>query len=306
MRLLLFLMMAGLGMAPFLRGADAPSSEQQYLSAYLKINEAENAEKDNDFAKALKAMEESYTALAKIHATDPDWEIALVVHRMEDLRAKIAELEPKAGPNGTAANDGFVCGDLALPPKVDFPWKKNIKAGFFWIGEGSAQSSAWDANWEKANHGADTPDDRNGFAPGTHASRENPFYVALPFNDLSFPDLARKRVPLRWQRAKPGKSACQNRWVWIKSAAGRSCYAQWEDVGPGRADDADYVFGNAAPASAIGINLSPAVAQYLGVGVDKAEPVSWRFVSEPDVPPGVWLKYDEQAVIYSAMKEEGK
>ncbi len=31
--------------------------------------------------------------------------------------------------------------------------------------------------------------------------------------------------------------------------------------------------------------------------------MSWRFVDDEDVPPGQWLKYDEQAVIYTALHQ---
>jgi hypothetical protein len=50
------------------------------------------------------------------------------------------------------------------------------------------------------------------------------------------------------------------------------------------------------------------VAQYLNLDFEDKKPpaVSWRFVEEEDVPPGQWLKYDEQAVIYSAMREGRK
>ena len=131
--------------------------------------------------------------------------------------------------------------------------------------------------------------------------------MALPFNDLAYRDKAQKWLPKGWARPpKDGKpvSACQDRWVVIKNAQGNVCYAQWEDVGPARYDHAEYVFGGArpGPGATAGINVSPAVAQYLQFG-DKANVTSWRFVDARDVPPGIWLKYEEEAIIYSAMQE---
>lgn len=129
----------------------------------------------------------------------------------------------------------------------------------------------------------------------------NSFYVALPFNDLCFPDLARKWMPAGWYKAPvPGQkvaSCCKDRWVEIKNGQGRLCFAQWKDVGPLRFDDAEYVFGPKRPASKAGLDVSPAVAQYLGIDRHGAAHVAWRFVDAADVRPGRWLKYDDLAII---------
>ena len=45
----------------------------------------------------------------------------------------------------------------------------------------------------------------------------------------------------------------------------------------------------------------PAVAKYLGV--DGTALLSWRFANNEDVLPGMWLRYDEQAVLFRAMHE---
>ena len=70
--------------------------QQRYLDIYLKINDAEHLEKQNDFRGALDDFKDCYAKLAKIHQSDPNWETALVVHRMDDCKAKILELQPKA------------------------------------------------------------------------------------------------------------------------------------------------------------------------------------------------------------------
>jgi hypothetical protein len=197
-----------------------------------------------------------------------------------------------------------------------YPWKTNILTTKFWIGEGSTPissttnvQSSWDEEWMQKNRGSDNPYDRNGYASGSHASTLNPFYVALPFNDLAFPDKAREWLPRGWYRPpRDGKqvSACKDRWVEIKNARGDICYAQWEDVGPLRYDHAEYVFGNERPTGLgddhAGLDVSPAVADYLELS-DHNRYMSWRFVDEDQVRPGAWLKLDEQAVIFTALEQ---
>lgn len=117
-------------------------------------------------------------------------------------------------------------------------------------------------------------------------------------------------MPKSWSRLpENGKavSSCKDRWICIKNAEGRSCYAQWEDAGPGADDDAVYVFGDSAPKvnDKPALSVSPAVADYLGLrgNAQKSSQVSWRFVDDADVRPGAWLKYDEQALLYAEMNK---
>ena len=70
--------------------------QQRYLDIYLKINDAEHLEKQGDYRGALEDFKDCYSKLAKIHQSDPDWEKALVTHRMDDCMVKIQDLEPKA------------------------------------------------------------------------------------------------------------------------------------------------------------------------------------------------------------------
>ena len=136
---------------------------------------------------------------------------------------------------------------------------------------------------------------------------KNLFYAALPFNDLVHPDLAKKWVPGDWQASTGSKSVCKERWIQIKDASGRSCYAQWEGTGSLRTDNAEYVFGTAAP-KGIGLLISPGVARYLGFDHEidaKDHPsVSWRFVEDKEVPPGYWLLYLEQAVLLTGIRQQ--
>jgi hypothetical protein len=215
----------------------------------------------------------------------------------------------------TTPSSDFVFTNYSHKTRVTYPWKSGIITTMFWIGEGGSNisstdniGSAWDEHWRTSNRGTDDPNDRNGYSPADHAPTVNPFYVALPFNDLAFPDKARQWLPAGWyRRPEDGKqvSACKDRWVEIKNAQGRPCYAQWEDVGPLRYDHAEYVFGPERPDTytRAGLDVSPAVAQYLDIDGGKRAITSWRFVDDEDVPPGAWLKYDEQAVIYTALHQ---
>lgn len=299
---------------------EEPTLPERYLAIYVKVNEAEHLEAKGDYRGAREDLEDCYTKLASIHESYPRWESALVGHRMDDCKGKILELQEKSAHlsgtptqvasgsvNATNSTGAFVF--LAFPPKraqSNYPWKEKIITTNFWIGERSTKTSAWNAKWTQSNNGEDSPQDRSGYAPAKHASSLNPFYVALPFNDLAFPKKARQWLPTGWQQPrKDGKpvSACQHRWVEIKNAQGRLCFAQWEDVGPMRNDYPEYVFGNErpGPGAAVGLCVSPAVAQYLGLDGNEPSTVSWRFVDDENVPPGAWLKYDEQAVLFSAM-----
>jgi hypothetical protein len=219
-------------------------------------------------------------------------------------------------PAGRVKNpiDNFVFTNFNHRARNTYPWKTDIYTTIFWIGEGGTTvsstdnvESAWDQDWRSNNGGSDTPNDREGYMPANHAARMNPFYVALPFNDLAFPDKARRWLPAGWSRPpRDGKqvSACKDRWVEIKNAQGETCYAQWEDVGPLRYDHAEYVFGDERPDTLThaGLDVSPAVADYLNI-TGKNCITRWRFVDDADVPPGYWLKYDEEALIFRAMHD---
>jgi hypothetical protein len=60
----------------------------------------------------------------------------------------------------------------------------------------------------------------------------------------------------------PGCSVCKGHWLEIRHGL-KTCYAQWEDVGPFCTDLAGYVFGDDRPSPNVnhgaGIDVSPAV-----------------------------------------------
>ncbi len=204
--------------------------------------------------------------------------------------------------------------EIISKPPSNYPWKKKIVTTTFWVGQDATTyndttnyASAWDSKWTKSYGGTDNPTQRFGFLPkGRFAVTQNPFYVALPFNDVKFPDLAKKWVP--WYNKELAKdqryqSQCKGRWIEIRNADGKSCFAQWQDVGPFRYDHAAYVFGKERPNTynKAGLDVSPAVKTFLGlVGLDMCD---WRFVEAWEVREGPWITYGEQAIVMAAIKQ---
>ena len=196
--------------------------------------------------------------------------------------------------------------DEAPPPwKVKSnPWHYQIRATVFWVGERSTPgnptpntASSWDPNWEQNFGGYDHPFKRNAFLPAGFDPKLNPFYVALPYNDLvagsSHRPEASSIIPWFWQIYRgPGVSVCHNRWIAIHHN-GRIAYAQWKDVGPFTVDDWPYVFQGEQPRpnrnQNAGIDVSPAVRDFLKMR-GNAE-VDWKFVEESEVPAGPWEKW---------------
>jgi tetratricopeptide (TPR) repeat protein len=96
--------------------------QQRYLDIYLKINDAEHLEKQGDYRGALDDFKDCYAKLSSIHEEDPNWESALVVHRMEDCKAKILELEPEAAaqaPPATNAPEPVPTLPSPVPPEEE-------------------------------------------------------------------------------------------------------------------------------------------------------------------------------------------
>jgi len=198
-----------------------------------------------------------------------------------------------------------------------YPWKTAIVTTIFWVGERPTINnpvpnctSSWDPDWERTFGGYDNPDSggRRGYIPATFIPRENPFYVALPYNDVTH-GATKPEAPLviPWFReafAKFGQSVCRNRWVAIRFR-NKVCYAQWSDCGPFRTDHWQYVFGNERPKPNLnggaGLDVSPAVRDYLGLG--SKDSTDWKFVDAREVPPGPWATYgDNNDFVINARK----
>lgn len=191
-------------------------------------------------------------------------------------------------------------------PSTGYVWKKNITSTVFWVGEQPTvnnptpnHKSSWDTKWRENFGGYDNPNSRNGYLPAGFTPGQNPFYVALPYNDVVShrahkPEAARVIPWFKRMNPKPGKTVCKGRWVQIY-AKGKYCFAQWEDCGPFTTDDWEYVFGNKRPKNqknkGAGIDISPAVRDYLGLS--NMDTVHWRFVEFSQIPRGPWALYGD-------------
>ena len=228
----------------------------------------------------------------------------------EPLPVAIEESAP-APESPAPKNSSTTQGDQDVSPKTvppvvssRYPIHKNITTTFFWAGEEAGKDnknisnlpSAWDEQWVKHFGGVDDPDKRSGFFPAKFAPKENPFYFALPYNDFDDNGKRKQEVYslIPWAKEKTWgqlESVCKNRWIKIIKGD-KAAYAQWQDVGPFKEDDKNYVFGTADPKSKInnnaGLDVSPAVNQYLGLAdIDKAD---WQFIDASAVPDGPWKK----------------
>lgn len=182
------------------------------------------------------------------------------------------------------------------------PIYKKAMATYFWVGEKSGRDNNYIANtesyfdekWQEHYGGVDDPQKRCGSKPCDFTPRENPFYFALPYgergdNDNWKPDA--KLVPWYSQEIKNlGKSLLKNRWIEV-FYVNKTCYAQWEDVGPLFEDDFAYVFGTSTlpknkENNHAGLDLSPAMWDCLGL--KENDYTEWRFVEMKDVPAGPW------------------
>lgn len=182
-----------------------------------------------------------------------------------------------------------------------YPWKRNVAATVFWVGEQPSQGnptpnhmSAWDQNWQENYGGYDDPVRRNAYLPASFTPLLNPFYIALPYNDVAKGGVhrpeAEKVIPWFWETYQgDGISVCKGRWLAIHHQ-GEVCYAQWEDVGPFEVDHWQYVFGSESPRknpnASAGIDVSPAVRDFLKL--QSGAQVEWRFVEDYQVPAGPW------------------
>jgi len=183
-----------------------------------------------------------------------------------------------------------------------YPWRNNIVTTTFWIGEHATKNnpvpnhaSSWDTRWAENYGGTDEPNParRAHYIPVDFTPRQNPFYIALPYNDVTRtghkPEAANVVPWFQKDYEGPSKSVLKGRWIAIRRGD-RICYAQWEDCGPFRTDHWQYVFGNERPKPNLnrgaGLDVSPAVRDFLGMA--DTDVTDWRFVEFEDVPRGPW------------------
>ncbi len=92
----------------------------------------------------------------------------------------------------------------------------------------------------------------------------------------------------------PAKSVCKGRWIAIRKGD-RVCYAQWEDAGPFRTDNWQYVFGSERPLPNLnkgaGLDVSPAIRDFLGM--EDTDLTDWKFVDFDEIPSGPWANYGD-------------
>lgn len=211
-----------------------------------------------------------------------------------------------ANPSGTvsAATPPAVTSAPKPPPPPPPVPSNNVHSSiittYFWVGEAagpdnaniSNSASAWDENWQTHFGGVDDPAHRNGYFPAGFTPSENPFYVALPYNDKTAQDVRKSTASSCANAGAFGRalySWCKNTWVKV-THGDKTTYAQWEDVGPLEENDYSYVFGVAAPKNTwgghAGLDVSPAVHDYLGL--QDTDRTTWSFVSAASVPAGPW------------------
>jgi len=220
----------------------------------------------------------------------------------------------------SAATAAPLSAPTARPSGDVFPWKTKVVTTVFWVGEEQAtgkaspqHQSVWDKDWLKNFGGVDDPEPaaRHDYIPISFVPRQNPFYCALPYNDVEqgqFKPEAPIVIPwFKQVHAERGQSVCKDRWVAIRRAD-RICYAQWEDCGPFRTDHFQYVFQNERPtpnaSHGAGLSVSPAVRDHLGLApTDMAD---WRFVEISDVPSGPWRNYGQNNHFVIARRQSEK
>lgn len=220
------------------------------------------------------------------------------------LRRSLMEAADASTPSFAFQTQGH---DGPPEPGQKYPWRNQIVTTVFWIGEDPTannpvpnHASSWDADWAKKYGGLDTPDkaQRANYRPVAFTPGQNPFYIALPYNDKMAeghkPEAAQVIPWFKEAYRGPGMSVLKDRWVAIRYR-GKVCYAQWEDCGPFRTDHWQYVFGQERPKPNLnrgaGLDVSPAVRDFLGM--NDTDVTDWRFCELNEVPTGPWAMLGE-------------
>ena len=224
----------------------------------------------------------------------------------EKYQKKLKEsvlIQDRLGPVATGSGSD----DPPRASKDRYPWKRQIVTTTFWIGEKAAPKnpvpnnmSSWDSRWAENYGGTDSPDraKRVNYLPADFVPKLNPFYIALPYNDVARGEHKTEApVVIPWFKSaftEAGKSVCKGRWVAIRYKD-RTAYAQWEDCGPFRTDHWQYVFGDERPKPNLnrgaGLDVSPSVRDYLGMA--DTDITDWSFVDFHEVPIGPWSTHGE-------------
>jgi hypothetical protein len=221
--------------------------------------------------------------------------------RSEDAESKreFERLASKLRDNALADAAPKIVPSIPISAPTDYRWKTNIVTAAYVIGSSSDQhtGSAWDSDWQNHYGGVDPLDrgSRRNFLPEEFTPRLNPFYIALPYNDIGAAGTkASARTAVPWFKGtfeREGKSVCRDRWVAIRKG-NRVCYAQWSDCGPNGTDHWQYDFGNERPkpnsSAGAGLLVSPAVRDFLGM--EDQDVTDWKFIEFRSVPRGPWTQ----------------
>ncbi|MBP9710753.1 MAG: hypothetical protein KBD50_00590 [Candidatus Pacebacteria bacterium] len=227
--------------------------------------------------------------LGGLYAIGPSLSLAPTIEPMAPIES-IENIEP-GGNDVSSSTD-----PLQLAPVY-----KTTLTTQFWVGEVSDESngfipnheSYWDDQWMQHFGGVDDPECRKGFYPCGFTPKENPFYVALPYGEYEEESdgltLKSSTRLIPWFSPESSQELLKNRWVEVRYG-NKTCYGQWQDVGPFLTDDFTYVFGSDAPHNTFGVgaglDVSPALWDCLGLTTN--EITKWRFVSASEVPAGPW------------------
>ena len=176
-----------------------------------------------------------------------------------------------------------------------YPWKNDIVTTIFWVGESASarnpvhnRSSSWDLNWESSFGGFDDPDPthRRNFIPVNFVPRQNPFYCALPYTDVTARPNPKRPSSSRGSKmpssARDRASAMIAGWPSAAGSRARSAGVRnGATAAPSGPDHYQYVFGDERPKPNLnqgaGLDVSPAVRDYLGSG-PSFDTTDWRFV----------------------------
>jgi TonB family protein len=285
------------------------------LGVWFSPHKSETWAKINNLREKIieKARGTAQVAVAEPSPTAP----TTVLSQKGPLTASSAETTVPAPPPSIATSSSP---PIAGPSGDVFPWKTNVVTTVFWVGQEQVagktspqHQSVWDKDWLKSFGGVDSPEPaaRRDYIPMSFVPRQNPFYCALPYNDVEQGQFKPEApIVIPWFKqvpAEPGQSVCKDRWVAIRKGD-RICYAQWEDCGPFRTDHFQYVFQNERPtpnaSHDAGLSVSPAVRDHLRLA--PTDVADWQFVEVSDVPPGPWRDYGENNPFVIARRQPEK
>jgi len=280
------------------------SSKKQKKSGEDAISKPHRTEADAKQDPPPRAPS-SYTGDTPPQHLDP--EVMMQARRQSMFNPMPMVSVPQNSSLTTAPSLTVTPGISSTAEQARYPWRQQIVTTTFWIGEEPTKnnpvpnhSSSWDPQWATNYGGFDNPSAgaRKDFIPVAFTPRQNPFYVALPYNDMEHgAHKAEASQVIPWFKQAyqaPDRSVCKGRWIAIHYK-NRTVYAQWEDCGPFRTDHWEYVFGNDRPKPNLnhgaGLDVSPAVRDYLGM--NDTDVTDWRFVEFNEVPEGPWSRFGD-------------